>query len=49
MAEQILNSDLSEGDTILISYDKEKSENDLQFETRKGEPVSEESEETTEG
>ncbi len=39
MAEQILNADLSEGDTILVSYDKDKSDAELQFETRKGEPV----------
>ncbi len=39
MAEQILNNDLSEGDTILVTYDKDKSDAELQFETRKGEPV----------
>ncbi len=39
MAEQILNADLAEGDTILVSYDKDKSDAELQFETRKGEPV----------
>ena len=36
MAESILGSDLAEGDTIMISYDKEKDENELAFKTKKG-------------
>ncbi len=41
MAEQILNKDLDEGDTITLTYDAEAKPGELTFETEKGAPATE--------